>query len=297
MRPTRLAAPVIATIAFSLVLAACGQAVAQPTPSETPTPVASPSTDPTPKPTVKPVATPTPKPTPSEAPAQPVATPTVAPSPKPVVTPSPEPIQVVKHETPMIGRSLADGVNVRERPDLQAPILRWSNGDEPLTEIRLAEGQSVGVIYGPLYADGESWYLVTSYSSGHNHFGYGWVAGRFLAREGDLDDPLMLTSIRGVITGLGESGFLSANVEAGIALGIEFAAAPMLGATSCEIDVDLVGVDGVRVDAARFTASDSIVATVHAWEIVGLNINEPGEVRVEVETDCSFLLALRSYQG
>jgi hypothetical protein len=287
MRPaTGFTAPVIAAVAVSVILAACGQMSANPDPVETPTPVASPSADPTPTPKPTPVVTPTP-----------VASPTVAPSPTPVATPAPAPIKIVKHETPMLGRSLADGVNVRERPDLQAPVLRWDNGDGPSTEIRLAEGQVVGVIYGPLYADGESWYLVTSYSSGHNHFGYGWVAGRFLAREAALDDPLMLASIRGVITGLGEGGSLSADVEQNTALGLEFAAAPMPGATSCEIDVDMVGTDGVRVDAASFTASDSIVATVHTWEVANLLVEIDGRVSVQVETDCSFLLALRAYAG
>lgn len=290
MRPfTRFTAPAVTAVAIAILLAACGQVSADPTPSDqpSPTPVASPSADPTPTPT------PTPSPTP-----KPTVTPQPAPSDEPpTATPTPAPIQVVKHQTPMVGRSTADGVNVRERPDLQAPVLRWSNGDGAPTEIRLAKGGSVGVIYGPLVADGESWYLVTSYTSGHNYFGYGWVAGRFLERESDLDDPLMLASIRGVITGLGEGDALTADVDENTALGLEFAAAPMPGATSCEIDVDIVGTDGVRADAATFTASDSIVATVHTWELDGLLVEIGGQVTVEVDTDCSFLLALRAYAG
>lgn len=294
MRPsTRLTAPVVTAVALSVVLAACGQVTANPDPEETPTPVASPSADPTPTPTPKPVVTPTPKPTVAPSP---VAEPTASPTPAPVA--SPAPIPVVRHETPMLGRSTADGVNVRERPDLQAPVLRRTNdADGSSTPVQLAEGGSVAVIYGPLVADGESWYLVTSNTSGHNHFGYGWVAGRFIAREGDLDDPLMLASIRGVVTGLGEGDSFSAAVAASEALGIEFAAAPMSGATDCEITIEFVGTDGTRVNAATFTASDSIVGTVGTMEIDGLYVTSAGQVELHVVTDCSFLVALRSFQG
>jgi hypothetical protein len=274
----------VGALALAVVLAACSQAVANPEPTDDePTPVMSPTETPTPTATPEPTPVITPEPTPTPAPSQAPEKPS---APKPT-------IKLVEHETPMVGRSLADGVNVRERPDLQAPVLRWDNGDD-VFDVRLAMDQLVVVRYGPLYADGESWYEVTSYGDEHRAFGYGWVAGRFLASEPRADFDPGPMGIRGLLTGLGTGGSISADVEFPSALGVVVAAAPMPGATTCEIDVDVI-VAGTRVDAAHYNVRESIANLVAPWDIGGPEAGVGDEMTFEVDTDCSFAMLVQEF--
>jgi hypothetical protein len=279
----------VGALSLAVVLAACGQAVAKPNPPDAdPTPALSPTETPTPTAT----PSPTPKPTPVMTP-KPSATPAPSRVPEKPTAPTPQPITLVEHETPMVGRSLADGVNVRERPDLQAPVLRWDNGDD-VFDVRLAADQLVVVRYGPLYADGESWYEVTSYGDEHRAFGYGWVAGRFLAPEPRADfDPGQM-GIRGLLTGLGTGGSISADVEFPSALGVVVAAAPMPGIATCEIDLDVI-VAGTRVDAAHYIVRESIANLVAPWDIGGPETGVGDEMTFEVDTDCSFALLVQEF--
>ncbi len=278
----------VGALALAMGLAACGEAVANPNPTDP-----NPTTDATPTPT--PVATPTATPTPTPTP---VATPSPSGTPTPTLAPKPDAqkppvITLVEHTTPMIGRSLADGVNVRERPDLQAPTMRWDNGDE-VFDVRLAADQLVVVRYGPLYADGESWYEVTSYGSQHMAFGYGWVAGRFLAPEPSADFEPDRMGIRGLLTGLGTGGSITPDVEFPYAVGVVVAAAPMPGAESCEIDVDLIAA-GTRVDATHFTVQESVANLVTPQDIGAPEMSVGDEISFEVDTDCSFALLVQEF--
>lgn len=286
-------ATLVGALALTVVLAACGQAVANPNPTDTdPTPTPTPIATPTPVATPTATPRPTPKPTPVTKP-KPSATPAPSRAPEKPDAPKPPVVKLVQHETPMVGRSLADGVNVRELPDLQAPILRWDNGDD-VFDVRLAADQLVVVRYGPLYADGESWYEVTSYGDEHRAFGYGWVAGRFLAPEPGADfDPASM-GIRGLLTGLGTGGSISADVEFPSALGVVVAAAPMPGAASCEIDVDVL-VAGTRVDAAHYSVRESIANLVAPWDIDGPEVGVGDVVTFEVTTNCSFALLVQEF--
>lgn len=281
MRPsTRFTAPVVTAVVLSVLLAACGQVNANPDPSETPkpTPVATPSTDPTPKPTVKPVATPAP------APEKPVATP----MPTPVATPTP--IKLVEHRVPMIARSTADRVNVRERPDLDAAIYRWDTGDK-VYEVRLAAGQVVEVITGPFYADGESWYQIQAADDRYPGFGKAWVAGRFLEK---IDDHVYAGLVAS-FTGLGTNGSAAAGVPAWSPLTVEFAAAPMPGDASCTIELELTDTKGRIVGLGSFSAEGTIVGTIGSADVAELYQETSGGVAVQVTTDCSSHVVLMNY--
>lgn len=294
MNTMRTAAPIAALLALSVVLGACAQTAANPEPSDTPTPtpVASPSSDPTPKPTPKPVKTPTPRP--SETPAAPDAP---KPTTKPVATPKPvaqpAPIQVIEHPIPMLGRSLADAVSVRARPDLHAELAQILR-DGRMLDVRLSKDQLVRVNYGPVYADGESWYHVQSYGDVPRPFAGGWVAGRFLARDRDVESYPIVASMHA----LGEGASVDADVPAAAALIVEFAAAPMPDSTSCDINVTLIDTERFGVHVASFRdVSDPIVAAIPSYEVADLYQEVAGRVTLQVDTDCSFAAVVLNPQG
>lgn len=277
MRPIRFAAPLIATVAFSIVLAACGEARANPEPIETPTPtpVVSPSVDPAPKPT--------PKPTPT-----PIAMP--KPKPQPTVTPTPKPQPtVIDHDVPMLARSLADRVNVRAHPDLSAPLLRWGE-DDPF-DVQLAAGQRVEATFGPLYSEGESWYRVSGADDRFRGFAGGWVAGRFLERVGDYDYPAHI----GSVTVLGGSGRITADVAEWSPLTVELAAAPIPDAASCQIDVSVVDTQGRSAEVVSLTTESTTLMSMTSPEVEELYQDVAGTVSIQVAGTCSAHVALLNY--
>lgn len=290
MNITRTAAPIAALLAVSVALAACAQVAANPEPSDTPTPtpVASPSSDPTPKPTPKPVKTPAPTPAASEAPA---ASDDPKPTPKPVTQPGP--IQVIKHPIPMLGRSLADAVNVRARPDVQAELVQILR-DGRMLDVRLGKDQLVRVNYGPVLADGESWYHVQSFDHVPLPFAGGWVAGRFLARERSVESYPIVASVHA----LGEGASVDADVPAAASLIVEFAAAPLPGSASCDINVTLIDTERFSVQVANFRdVTDPIVAAIPSYEVADLYQEVAGRVTLQVDTDCSFAAVVLNPQG
>lgn len=290
MNITRTAAPIAALLAVSVALAACAQVAANPEPSDTPTPtpVASPSSDPTPKPTPKPVKTPAPAPAASEAPA---ASDDPKPTPKPVTQPGP--IQVIEHPIPMLGRSLADAVNVRARPDVQAELVQILR-DGRMLDVRLGKDQLVRVNYGPVLADGESWYHVQSFDHVPLPFAGGWVAGRFLARERSVESYPIVASVHA----LGEGAPVDADVPAAASLIVEFAAAPLPGSASCDINVTLIDTERFGVQVANFRdVTDPIVAAIPSYEVADLYQEVAGRVTLQVDTDCSFAAVMLNPQG
>lgn len=285
MNHLRSAAPIAATITLALVLAACGQTTANQEPSVIPTstPVATPDSSPTPTPT--PVITPAP--VPSKAPERP----TVTPTPKPVATPTPAPQPVVvRHTVPSIAQVTADGVNVRKAPSTSAPLLDGERlPDLTPIQVRVDAGQQVRINYGPVIADGESWYNVLAVGGTDIWIGgNGWIAGRFLASVSDAEQyPLVAT-----VSGSGSGTSVDAKLPGSAALTVSFGAAPLAGEASCRMDVSLVRTDGRTVTVAGETISDAIDVEVTAFEMEGLYQEAGGAVRLLVETDCSFAAAL-----
>ena len=285
MTHPRSAAPIAATVTLALVLAACGQTTANQEPPVTPTPTPVATPDPSPTPTPTPVVTPAP--VPSEAPERP----TVTPTPKPVGTPTPAPQPVVvRHAIPSIAQVTADGVNVRTAPSTAAPLLEGERlPDLTPIRVRVDAGQQVRINYGPVIADGESWYSVVAVGGTDIWIGGdGWIAGRFLAPLSDADRYPLVAAVAG--NGSGTS--VDAELPGSAALTVSFGAAPMAGAASCRIDVSLVRTDGGTVTVAGETVSDAIGVEITAFEMEGLYQETGGSVRLHVETDCSFAAAL-----
>lgn len=273
MRSTRFFAGA-ALLALTIILAACGQAVAvpaSPTPSATTAPSASDA------PSVEP--SPTDAPIPTEEP-----------------TPTPGPIEVIVHELPMIGRPTTDGVDVRTLPSLDAPLITgeiFGDGGQvqQVPELRLTTDMLVVATLGPLFADGESWYEVSAADGGDVYFSGGWVAGRYLSREGDLPEGQpIIVDINGVGSGTAASQEVPFH---GTPTTVRFAATPMPDRDACEIEVTLIRTDGAAVNVATESSlTEPMVAQLSANELSSLFQEEAGRVTLQVRTDCSYAATL-----
>lgn len=265
----------LAALALILVLAACGQVSAN-APSPAPSQPTSPS------PSEAPSEEPTPSPTPS---------PTPEPTQPPVATPDPTPIPILVHDVPMIARSTTEGVNVRVVPDLQASLLaatRYSDG-ATVSGVRLSEGEHVVVSMGPVFAGGHSWYEVRAVDGGETYWEFGWVSGQFLERVSDVPatDPIVANA-----HGVGQGSSASADVIAGTPVTVRFAARPVDGALSCDIDVMVIGTDGLGVNVATETLEDTRVYALSTFQLPSLFQEEAGTVRLDVTTDCTFAASM-----
>lgn len=287
MHHLRSAAPIAATITLALVLAACGQTTANQEPPATPvaTPDAIPTPDASPTPVPTPAVTPTPKPV--QEPERPATTPT----PKPVATPTAPPQPVgAGHAIPSVAQVTADGVNVRTAPSTTAPLLDGERlPDLAPIQVRVDAGQQVRINYGPVIADGESWYNVAAVGGSDIWIGGdGWIAGRFLASLSEAEQyPLVVA-----VSGNGTGTTADAELPGSAALTVSFGAAPLAGQASCRIDVSLVRTDGRTVTVAGETVTDAVALGVSAFEMEGLYQQNGGTVRLHVETDCAFAAAL-----
>ena len=144
---------------------------------ETPALSERPSQPPTEQPSERPSERPSMQP-----PGQPAESPTAAPTAPPVATP--DPTVVLEHPVPMIARATGDGIAVRNLPDLESSIVNGNDpGDVIVDEVRLRRGDEVVVFFGPVLADGYSWYEVMAGGTGPATYFRGWVAGEFLARR------------------------------------------------------------------------------------------------------------------
>jgi hypothetical protein len=270
-----------ATIVIGLVLTACGQVRAQPDPTATPRPTPAVTPEPTTEPTPMPTVAPTPRPT---------TAPTADPSPTPVVpSPTAAPIVLVEHPVPMMGRALGDGVNVRERPTLSAPLVRGEGRDGSAVDVRLRAGQTVWATFGPLYADGESWYLVSMIGPQDVSWHEGWVAGRFIGFEEGVPS---YNPVVGTMHGLGTGGAISADLGGLSQVTVEFAAAPMPSDDSCAIEVVFIGTDGAVLEIANRTITQVTVDDAHSGELPALYQADAGRVTLQVRTDCAFAASL-----
>jgi hypothetical protein len=266
MRHIRSLAPGAVVLALTIILAACTQA-ASPTPSP---------------------SAPTPTDAPSEAPS---------PSDEPSESPSPSQPEVIEYELPMIGRVTDDGVEVRAEPSLDAPIHTGESFTDPgtpeIVEIVLAADDLVMVTMGPVFAEGESWYEVTSVDGDVVVFAFGWVPGRYLESDGEATLGYVLVDINGQ----GEGDSATADVARGTPVSVRFAAVPMPDADECDIDVTLINTDGSAANIATDTIDDIVIGEVTPFEIPSLFQNEEGTVTLEVETDCSFAAAMSMPQS
>lgn len=264
MRYIRSLAPGAVVLALTIILAACTQA-ASPTPS---------------------TSAPAPTDAPSEAPS---------PSDEPSPTPTPSQEAVIEHELPMIGRSTDDGVEVRTEPSLDAPILTGESFTDPGTtpEIVLDVDDLVMVTMGPVFAEGESWYEVTSVDGSDVNFAFGWVPGRYLERFGDATIGYVLIDINGQ----GEGASATEDVIQGTPVSVRFAALPMPDADECDIEVTLVRTDGTAVNVATDTLDDILIAELTPPQLSSLFQEEAGTVTLEVETDCSFAATMSMPQS
>lgn len=266
MRSTRYFAPGAALLGLTLLLAACGQAPADPvSPNPSPTEVPSPSDEPSPS---------------------------VAPS--PTEQPSPDPIEVVEFELPMIARSTADDVEVHTLPSADSPLLIGEAfPDMNRVEVRLAADELVAVSLGPVYFEGTSWYQVSAVDGGDKAFAYGWVDAESLVRESDAPGGSAQVE---TIHGLGSGADVSAPVLAGTPLTVDFAAAPMPDSDSCELAVTLIRTDGLGVNVATQTVTEPVAfqfgADIEGGGMRGLFQEEAGDVTLQVETDCSYAASL-----
>ena len=266
MRSTRRFAPGAALLGLTIILAACGQAPADPG-SPNPSPTEAPS--------------------PSDAPS-----PSVAPT--PTEQPSPDAIEVIEFELPMIGRSTADDVEVHTLPSADSPLLIGEAfPDMDRVEVRLAADELVVSSLGPVLFEGTSWYQVSAVDGGDKAFAYGWVSAEFLVtrkrrarwRTAGRDRSWSRHRHRGQHAG-----------SAGTPITVDFAAAPMPASDSCELDVTLIRTDGLAVNVATQTVTEPIAfqfgASIEGGGMQGLFQEEAGDVTLQVETDCSYAASL-----
>ena len=117
--------------------------------------------------TIPPIRTPTPRPTPTASP-----TPSPTPTPEPP-TPTPDPTPdfgaIPDFVAGEIVSSLIDGLRVRQRPGISAPI---STGLLPLNA-------EMEVIMGPFPLDAFGWYLIADADPAEPEFEEGWVAAGY----------------------------------------------------------------------------------------------------------------------
>jgi hypothetical protein len=268
----------VTALSLSLILAACGQVSADvPSPSQAPTAPANPSQPSRPSATPRPTPTPTPVVTP-----EPTAEPSNAPEQDPHAP------AIVRHELPMVGRVTADGVAVRELPDLDAPLVTGTSTidlDEQYPNLRVGVGQIVVVTVGPLYADALSWYHVHA-ESGPVSFS-GWIAGEYLAREGDYARPLGST-----IAGYGAGGTLTIDVRATAPIVVTLGINLVDGDDACHFSSDIVRGDGSVVPFSEGPVTGPMFGRTAASDAADLVQTVDGTMTLRIETDCSFAASM-----
>ena len=254
----------VASLALVILLAACTQAVATPSPSTAPPASQAPSSPASPEPSEPPPAA-------SESPEE---------------SEAPE----ADHELPMIARVAADQVEVRAAPGEDSPILTGDLlADMSTVEIVLDASHTVIATLGPVEADGASWYEIASVDGGELNFAFGWVRAQDIEREGDLPagSPRVVA-----IHGHGEDASAAEDVARGTPIVVRFAAAPTDGSDECEIEVTLVRTDGTAVNVATDTVTEPMVGQLDPVQLSSLFQEEAGTATLEVASDCSFAASM-----
>jgi len=269
---TTVSPRVVASLLAAIILSACSTAVGgQPSPSLPATPTVTPSVP------ASPIVTP--EPTAPSAPATP-RSPAHSPS------PSEAPVSVVRIKTGIHARVTADGVAVHQLPGLGQPVVighDFVDGNAP--EVRLDAGHLVGVIWGPVLADGHTWYNIKPGDTGTVIFDEGWIAADFLVEVNDpeLSYPTVLTG-----DGLGSGAAVSGEVTDFSPLYVNVVAVPMPGDASCEAEVILIGTDGEAVTIGASEVTEATQFFSSPLENDALFQADAGKVTLQVRSDCSW---------
>lgn len=103
----------------------------------------------------------------------------------------------------------ADGVAVRVLPGADQPLVEGYHVEgRTIPEVRLSEGDTVGVHWGPVVVDGYSWYSVIHGDTDDVTWSEGWVAGEYLAEV----EPMELHPLVAAADGQGAGAAVSGGV-------------------------------------------------------------------------------------
>lgn len=231
-----------------------------------------------------------PTPVPSRPPGTASPLPTEAPGPSgPVTTPSPseEPIEVVRFAPGTIVRVTADGVPVRVSPDLDAELVDgYDQGSgEQVEGLELIAGDEVGIVWGPFYADGQTWYAVQHHDVRSITFTSGsWISAESLEQVGTAPTPPVLVAI----DGLGTGGAATGEARAGAGLYVNVAVTPMPGDEGCQAEVTLIGTDGEATTLAGGEITETTILFSSPLENRATVQEQAGQFTLQVKTDCSW---------
>jgi hypothetical protein len=152
-------------------------------------------------------------------------------------------------------------------------------------EVRLDTGDRVAVIWGPVLADGHTWYAVRHVETAEPiTFAEGWIAADFLADDGPMAEPFTVLTA----DGLGSGQAVSGDVTEFAPLYVNVVASPMPGDASCEAEVVLTGTDGeaITIGSAEVTEATQFFAS--PLENAALLQEAAGRVTLQVRSDCSW---------
>jgi hypothetical protein len=256
---------------LAVILAACSTAVGS-DPSPTPhSPEASDSGDPTPS-----------------APAEPSREPSEEPSPEapdPTPVPTAKPIEVVRFDGRVIARVTADDVAVRVLPGLDQPLADGYHLEgEAIPEVRLSEGNTIGVYWGPVVVDGMSWYSVIHGDTDNVTWSEGWVAGEYLVEIEPMDIHPLVAAADGQGAGAAVTGTVSAHAP----LYVNAVVTPMPGEDGCEAELVVIGTDGETTVVGSETVTETLGMFGSPLENADLMQDSAGEVVLQMRTDCSW---------
>ena len=95
------------------------------------------------------------------------------------------------------------------------------------------------------------------------------------------------------IHGLGSGTAASADVPLnGTPVTVGFAGTPMPDDDACELEVTLIRTDGTAVNVATESLTGPMAGELGANELSSLFQEEPGQVTLQVRTDCSFAASI-----
>ena len=261
----------LSILLLAVILAACSTAVGS-DPSPTPrSPEASDAGDPTP-------------PVPAEPSDQPGGEPSPeAPDPTPV--PTAEPTEVVRFDGRVIARVTADDVAVRVLPGRDQPLVEGYHFEgEAIPEVRLSEGNTVGVSWGPVVVDGMSWYSVIHGDTDNVTWSEGWVAGEYLAEVEPMDIHPLVAAADGQGAGAAVTGTVSAHAP----LYVNAVVTPMPGEDRCEAELVVIGTDGEATTVGSQAVTETLRMFSSPLENGDLVQEAAGEIVLQMRTDCSW---------
>lgn len=233
--------------------------------------------------TLPPLSTPTVRPTPTPPPSV-TATPSPTPAP-PTPTPEPTPdlAAIPAFAAGEIVASRIDGLRVRQRPGIDAPIA---------TGLLPFESQ-LRVVMGPFLLDDFGWYLVTDADTAEPAFEEGWVAAGYepdalLRSTGSVDaDAGFLVSLAG--SGNAENGPIT--IRRRLDHAVRWIARDPEG-IGCTFAVSLRDASGDPIPAIRATVGSGVDRGILQPQTFA-SLRVRGTVFVVVASDCHWSLVLQ----